>query len=378
MLLFVCRLCQFDVIQHGARLPTPRLVERRPRMIEQAPEVDLAASVHSRSPWFLAALALVTVGPLLVCPLAFSMPRLGESPILPVLLLVGLITGPMHVATSAFFYLDRPFRPVLRESPLRCLWSPIWLPLLLAGVGIAGALLIGRWAFLFLFTFHSVWLFYHYQRQNFGLISFVSMHLGCGSLPSRVNTAMNLAAVGGIVALLGAPGFYSMLGARGAEANAEGLLPAEAYVVLRTAGTIVYLLSLVMMVAAYRREPRLRTTVWLAAALGLGMAFFLPAILFDELGTAFLPLAIAHGAQYILMMSVMSGRSRRGWLGLALMGVLGLGLGLTLDAMRSWPLVLAGIGLVQVHFLLDAKVWRLREPRQRAIVNERFDFLLGR
>jgi len=33
-------------------------------------------------------------------------------------------------------------------------------------------------------------------------------------------------------------------------------------------------------------------------------------------------------------------------------------------------------GLVQLQFQVDSKVWRLREPRQRAIMNDRLEFLL--
>jgi hypothetical protein len=45
--------------------------------------------------------------------------------------------------------------------------------------------------------------------------------------------------------------------------------------------------------------------------------------------------------------------------------------------MKAWPVIFVYMGLVQVHFLIDAKVWRLREPKQRAIMGNRFDFLLA-
>jgi len=224
-------------------------------------------------------------------------------------------------------------------------------------------------------NFQNGWLFYHYQRQNFGLISFISMHARCGRLPGGVNAALNLAALGGIISLFGVPGFYAVLGAQGSYMNLEGLFTPATYVVMRQVGTALYLISLVAMIRVVTSEPRLRQSAWLIAGLVLGMGFFLPAVVFQSVAAAFLPLAIAHGAQYILMMSVVSGRSERGWLGLALMCAVGIALGLVLS-IKAWPAVLAVIGLVQVHFLLDARVWRLRERRQRAIMTERFDFLL--
>lgn len=337
-------------------------------MIDHAPEAILAATPRARSRGFMVALALITLLPLVGVPLALAVANARGTGLIPGSLALAAITGPMHVAATGFFYFDRAFRPVIGESRLRCLWSLGWLPLAIVALGLSGAVLIGPWAYLCIFSFHNVWLFYHYQRQNFGLASFISMHVGCGRLPVRVNTALNVAALGGIVSLLGTPGFYP---------NTAGLMTAHAYVVLRTAGAIVYVVSLMLMVGVFRAEPRLRESGLVAAALVLGVAFFLPTIVFRSSAMAFLPPAMAHGAQYILMMSVVSGRSSLGWLGLLSMCAVGVAVGLMMNAMAAWPAILITTGLVEVHFLVDAKVWRLREQRQRAIMHDRFDFLFA-
>src|SRR5262249_33876523 len=145
--------------------------------------------------------------------------------LLPGSLLLITITGPMHVGATGFFYFDRAFRPVLGESRLRCLWSLALLPLALLVVGVSGKALLGAWAYLAIFVFHNVWLFYHYQRQNFGLMSFLSMNLGYGRLPARVNTALNIAALGAIISVLFTPGFFP---------EREAIVTAQAYVVTRT------------------------------------------------------------------------------------------------------------------------------------------------
>ncbi len=36
------------------------------------------------------------------------------------------------------------------------------------------------------------------------------------------------------------------------------------------------------------------------------------------------------------------------------------------------------LGLVITHFLLDAKIWRLREPVQRAVIRKRLSFAFAR
>lgn len=338
-------------------------------MNDPLPAAILAGTSRARSPGFLLALAAITLVPLIGVPIAFGWSSLTGGGIVPGSAALIAITGSMHVGSTSFFYFDRAFEPVLRQQPVRCLWSLGWLPVLLLTLGVGGAALAGPWAFLLIFAFHNTWLFYHYQRQNFGLISFVSTHVGYGRLPAAANTALNVAALGAILSLLGTPGFYP---------NAEGLVSAQTLSAMRIVGTLVYVGSLYLMARVFWNDPRLLADRWLKGSLLLGVGFFLPSIVFQSAALAFFPYAIAHGAQYILMMSVVSGRSARGWAALATMCGLGVVAGLGLDAMNAWPAVLVKTALVQVHFLVDAKVWRLREPLQRAIMNSRFDFLLSR
>lgn len=328
---------------------------------------------------FLLSLALVTCVPLIGLPLASELSLLGAlgAGWLPTLVVVGLITGPVHVACTAFFYFDPEFQPVLRESPVRCLWSPALVPLAVTTFGVIAAMWVGPWAFLLVFAFHNTWLFYHYQRQNFGLTSFISKHFGTGRLPPRVNTALNLAALGGILclfaALFGAP---PVSGPIDPQMDTAGLVGADSLMLLRGVGTTLYVLAVLLMIGVLAVEKRLRSNAWVVGALVLSLGFFLPAVLFTSLQAAFMPLAIAHGAQYLLMMGIVSGRSSRSWVGVGLLFAVCVGAGIGLKALSTgpWPLALIGFGLVQVHFLVDAKVWRLREPRQREIMSERFDF----
>ena len=338
-------------------------------LVNYVPGATALEATRTRSRGFLIALASITLIPLIGMPLSFMIADYMRTGLFPGSLALLAITGPMHVAATSFFYFDHEFRSVMRESAMRCLWSPIWLPLLILGIGVSLAAVVGGWAFLLVFSFHNTWLFYHYQRQNFGLLSFISTNFGCGRLPPQVNTALNLAALGAIISMLGTPGFCP---------NAESLVSAQTFLIMWSAGLAVYVLSAGMMIWLLVREPNLRGNAWLFGGLILGIVFFLPAFLFRTPAVAFLPYAVAHGAQYILMMSVLTGRSSRGWIAFLTMCGLGATIGLTIDSMRAWPAILAYIGIVEVHFLIDAKVWRLREPQQRAIMNRRFDFLLAR
>jgi hypothetical protein len=338
------------------------------RVTDHAPEAMLAGTPRARSRAFLVALALITVVPLVGIPLIMAVAMARGTGFIPGTLTILLITGPMHVAATGFFYFDPAFRPVLGESRSRCVWSLLWLPFAIGALGLSGNALIGPWGYRTIFSLHNVWLFYHYQRQNFGLASFISTYVGTGRLPAKVNTVMNVTALGAILSLLGMPGFYPYT---------DAILTDRGYLVLHTAGTIVYAVSLLGTIWVFWSEPRLRESAWVTLGLLVALAFFLPTVLFQTSAMAFFPVAVAHGAQYILMMMVVSGRSSRGLIGLGIMCAVAAVAGLAMDAMRVWPVILLATGLTQVHFLVDAKVWRLREQRQRAIMNDRFDFLLA-
>ena len=337
-------------------------------LIGGSPAAVLPATPRIGARGFFATLALITLASLVGVPLLFTVAAATGHGVPGTFALIA-VTGPMHVAATSFFYFDRDFWPVLRESPGRAFWAVPLLPIGLLGAGVAGMAIVGAWAYLLIFVYHNVWLFYHYQRQNFGLISLVGRNVGYGRLPSRVNTTLNVAALGGIISLCATPNFFPP--------STASLVGPQAYVALRAVGIGVYVLSLGLLAWVFWREPRLRANGWLVGALVVGMAFFLPAVFFRSITTAFVPIAIAHGAQYIFMMSVLSGRSRRGWLAFLTMCVLGLTIGGVLNTMGAWPVILVVTGATQVHFLLDAKVWRLSEPRQRAILSERFDFLFA-
>jgi hypothetical protein len=333
---------------------------------------DTLAEPRVLSPWaesraFLAVLALLTLIPLIGLP-ALLLGRPAGSPPLPGLLTILFVTGSVHVASTAYFYFDRSFWPVLREAPLRCFWSIGLVPLILVVLGVAGMWAIGTWTLVLIIGGHNAWLFYHYQRQNFGLIAFVGRHVGFGPLPPTLGTALDLMALGAIVSMFGISGFLP---------DKDGLISDHAHALFRTAGVVVFVVASALMAWVLLRERRIMRYPSLTGAVLLGWSFFLPAIVFDAKGVTFLPYAIAHGAQYLLMMAILSGRSAGTWRALAGMCALAGGIGWTIEASNAlWPWILAGTGLVQVHFLVDAKVWRLREPRQRAIMSDRFDFLL--
>jgi hypothetical protein len=92
----------------------------------------------------------------------------------------------------------------------------------------------------------------------------------------------------------------------------------------------------------------------------------------------FWPYAMAHGAQYLIIMGVSAGRSPQGLAGLVLFMAIAYGLGLVAFlTTSSVPWAAAYTGIVMWHFLVDARLWRLRDANVGAIVKRRFDFVFA-
>jgi hypothetical protein len=320
---------------------------------------------------FFSCLALLTIVPLAGFPLTSVLAEPHATIISPqVMLVIVTLAGSMHVAASSFFYADQDFRPLIAENRPRFLWSIALVPVTLLAFGVYGGMVLGPWAAFLVFAFHGAWLFHHYQRQNFGLISLASTNAGLGRVPSDVNVLLNLSAAAGIVSALRIRGFLP--------GDADQIVGANLHAWLLAIAVAIYAVSLALLVRAMIRHPSLRSDPWVTGGLLVGWAFFLPTLAVPTMAAGFLPLATAHGLQYMLMMTVLSGRSQRGVVGFAMMMALALGIGWGLDAMRDLPPLFFMTGLVQVHFLIDAKLWRLREPLQRSIISHRFDFLFKR
>ena len=114
-----------------------------------------------------------------------------------------------------------------------------------------------------------------------------------------------------------------------------------------------------------------------------GLLFFLPALFFPEWNVG--PFGAAHGLQYVVFMFCVSSRSAASIPSiLAMLSTAGLGF-LLLDPhvrVREWLGVLDSpwflglvVGVVMSHFIVDAGIWRLREPFQRGYMRRKFDFV---
>jgi hypothetical protein len=272
----------------------------------------------------------------------------------------------VHVAASYFFYLDPAARGTVRRHRWRFLYVPA---ILVVGTAVLFALAPERLRFSALIAYLA-WQTYHYMRQNIGVFAFVTKARRAQAPTALERRAIAAAGYAAILAMIAKATPYQKTPLNGAGDT------------LQAASVLVYLVAAVLLLAALaqaRTQDPIRLCGLVASVL-----FFIPVLIYRDPLSATLSYAVAHGFQYLVFMwFVTRGRdharaSRLQGVGIAI----ALGGGFLLDRMShgggpafAGAVFGAYLGLVMIHFVLDAGVWRLRDPAQREYMKERFAFL---
>jgi hypothetical protein len=326
-----------------------------------------AARARLRSRHFFAALALATAAPLIALPFYGTIPTPAQGPLTSLVLVLTVVTGYGHVLSTLWFGADPDYAPVVKAHRWRMVASLALIPVAVGAIAFADRA-VSAW----LYAGFLVWQAHHYNRQNYGVLSFAAANDGLGPLPRDVGLVVNLTTVAGAVGMVTLPSIYH----RGLP-----LLPFQiAPVVLasRWAAIACFVAAAGVITRLLWRNMRLRRSPTVVLFLGLSGVFFLPSLLTGAPQVAFWPYAMAHGAQYLVIMGVTARRASPAWPRIA--GIAAAAAGVGAVAFRLPTLVVAQgyTGVVVWHFLADARLWRLRDPSIRAIVHRRFDFLFAR
>lgn len=313
-------------------------------------------------PWATAGLTAAALASAIVLA-----PSAGSPPVRALTWL--LFTGSsVHVASTGYLLTVPAVRAYARAHPVRCWLMPAAL---ITGAATVAAV-IGPDAFQWLLLPYFGWQFYHYQKQNLGLAALAA---AAGRLrPLATSERWPLLATG--------------WSAAGALITRPGLLGLRLTPVARPAFAVALAVCLVAAAAgvtALARRPAAERGPGFSLVYLLALTFPVPVFVFSSPYAAIGGLTIAHGVQYLLLVSVVAagpvrpGRTLR-FLALANIALIG-GAALSAashlhDAAAPGRLPFgAYLGVVMAHFVLDAGLWRMRDPLARTFLTAHLAFL---
>lgn len=319
---------------------------------------------------FFIGVLFATLVPLLTLPFlaALKFP-FDQSLALGLFILAG---GVGHVASTACVYADKAVRDVMKPMKLRFYALPLGvIAITLAAVFWGSSLKVSESLVVFLFTVHLFWLHFHYQKQNYGLVAFVAASEST-RVPRMLSWLLLIPALAGVLAIM-----PSLMSAAFGEANFYQPYQATFY----STAVVIYLIGVlvigILVAKNFSSFAKPRTAVMATAS----TLFFLPAVLVGQSEYAFWSYATAHGFQYLLMVYLMTGGPKLSLRPLAAFFVALVCGGFLLHRLTKEGiqiLFLCGIMLNWVHFILDAKIWRMSEPGPRKLLRGRFAFLFSK
>lgn len=315
-----------------------------------------------RSDRFFAALLLVTFGPMLGVPALAGLlgePTLGVGDGLPRLI---AFLGTAHVAATIHYYMDGEYQPIIARESQRFVWPLLMLPLTFLLV-----LVISPFLSTLLYVAFFGWQMFHIARQSYGLVALAAASTRSGPLHRGIAWALNLAAASAAISSWSFPGLFPP-GLRDVHLPTPWLQNA-----MHLTACATFLGSLTVLIFVWLVDSRLRRSISMSGLAFGGVGMFFGVTYFGP-ASGVLVCGLSHAGQYLLMtLTVARKIGRQQVLLSAVMCI-------ALTSVFLWLYQSPGgyqlfLGIFAVHFLADAKIWRLREPEQRGIMLRRFYFL---
>ncbi len=315
----------------------------------------------------------VTLGSFAVAALLAPAGRAEPGILLGALVVFGYVG---HVAATAWLGLLPEIRANARAHPARFLLAP---GLLVAGAAaVTAAVPTAEFGWLLLGYF--AWQFVHFQKQNLGLVALSGSARRAPSLRPAERRAVLAAGGCGIAGLLAHPALLGLT----VDTRLGPLFPVAGLALAATIGAGVVVLA--------RRSPGERPAAFVGSYLA-ALCFFAPVFLFASPFAAVGGMVLAHGFQYLSLLRLLAAgngpaqsREPSRPVRLALLANAALAGGIGLNALSQLhrnpglvPRALYGayLGLVMAHFVVDARIWRLRDEFPRAFLSGRLPGLVG-
>jgi hypothetical protein len=274
-----------------------------------------------------------------------------------------------HVASTGWLYTLRDVRSYAVSRP----WRFIRVPVLLMIAGAAAAATLTPAAMTWLLLPFFAWQFFHFAKQNLGMTALAAKTAGAPPLQAAERRALIVSGLAGVGGLMARPALLQLR----VDPRLGVLFPLSAAAMAGAVAAGVILLA--------RRAPAQRPRGFCVMYL-MGLFFSVPVFVFASPYAAVGGMTIAHGMQYLLLVSLVAaggpgeaGRALRlaALCNVALIG--GVVLAMTSHLHSGGPAVRltfgAYLGAVMAHFVVDAGLWRLRDPFPRAFLARRVPYL---
>jgi hypothetical protein len=300
---------------------------------------------------------------------AFLAPTGNAAPVrsLTLLLFVG---SSVHVATTGYLFTEADIRAHVAAHRTRYVWIPVLLIVVAATLVSIVSVRDLTWLLLPYFA----WQFFHFHKQNLGMVALASTSRALRGPSAPERRVLSVASSFGIAGLLAHPGLLQL----------SDQTPLRRFDVLALLG---FVCAVACGIALLLVRPRRDRSAGVTATYLMALCFFAPVYLFRSPYAAVGGMTIGHGLQYLLLVGLVAAGRRRGKrraVGLALLMNLALLGGILLSAashLHNAPafgraLFGAYLGVVMSHFVIDAGIWRLREPFPRAFMASHVPFLV--
>jgi hypothetical protein len=300
-------------------------------------------------------------------------PPIGARPV-PALTWLLFTGSSVHVASTGWLLTVPEVRAYAAEHPVRCRWGPLALVVTAA----IAATVVSPASFQWLLLPYFCWQFFHYQKQNVGMAALAASALQAPPLRRAERWPLLLAGWASVAALVGTPG---LLGLRLPDWDP----PALAAIVSPLA-TASFAVAVVAGLVAMTRRRRSERPIGLGITYATSLLFCLPVFVFASPYAAVGGMTIAHGLQYLLLVGLVAGSAappgrlvRLAMLAnIALIGGAALSWASHLHnaSQATRPLFGAYLGVVMAHFVVDAGLWRMRDPLARRFLASQLPYLV--
>lgn len=323
---------------------------------------------------FALILLIATIIPFISLPLlnnlSVNFSSNSSTQLIGLLLLLG---GTSHVASTTFFFHKKDMFKIANNHSIKFYILPLILILSYALIFQFANEVLKAYALLTYF----IWQTYHYQRQNFGVITFISKATNTSSINYFEKLGMQLSVTAGIFALIT---HYNL---------AENTFLVKYNEILYLSSKyIFYIIPFITILGLYQisKTGRFKDKLLRGSFTVITTLFFIPAILYDNPLIAVSSYALSHGLQYLIFMLYISlsedeqiSLIKRLSFFIFYILIFGAILMLMSDG-TIWGNVsglIFGIylGIVMTHFLIDSSISKLAEELQFNLVSKAFPFI---